>query len=631
MLPFLMLYTFAAGDSHYVTVLLLAVAVLLGTARVLGDLASRYGQPSILGELMAGILLGPTVLGAIWPQGYEFLFVTDETAKLVLSGFITLSATLLLLVAGLEVDLSVALKQGKAAVLVALGGMIVPFGIGFVLAWYAPVLTGAPEGMPENWRLAFAVFVGIAVSITALPIIAKILIDLNIFKADLGMLIMSAAILNDLAGWMGFAVVMALIATPVVPEGAIEGAIAVASAPAGAVGMTLLMTLGFIGFTLTLGRFLINRSLPYIQAYGTWPGTVIAFVVVITLLCAALTEVIGIHAIFGAFIAGVAIGDSSHLRESTRETINGFITSIFAPIFFASIGIYINFISSFNIVTVLLILSIAFAGKIGGSYFAARLAKLPKRESMAIGFGMAAQGTMGVILGQLALEQNLISNELFVAIIVAGLATSLVSGPGIQRSLARKQLRKLGDMLTEKHWISELKSREPRHAIAELCAAAAPLAKLPADELYDAAWRRERMMHTGMGHGLAVPHARIEKLTQPIVILGRSSLGIDFDAADGEPARIICLMLTPANDPASQLDMLRMIAEAFEVPARRQKVLAATKYTECLAAIKLPADGHVVVKPDEKPAEKEGEKAAEQETAKSTQAPTKPDTTPPAA
>lgn len=607
-----MILTLAATDSHYITVLLLAVAVLLGTARLLGDIAQRYGQPSILGELLAGILLGPTVLGFLWPEGYDFLFVSDNNAKLVLGGLITLSATLLLLVAGLEVDLSVALKQGKAAALVALLGMVVPFSMGFLVAWLAPTLTGAPLGMPESWHLPFAIFVGIAVSITALPIIAKILIDLNIFKADLGMLIMSAAILNDLAGWMGFAVVMALIATPV----ASEGAAIVESAPASSVGVTLLFTLGFIIITLTLGRFLVNRSLPFIQAYGSWPGTVIAFVVVITLLCAALTEVIGIHAIFGAFIAGVAIGDSSHLRESTRETINAFITSIFAPLFFASIGIYINFISSFDFVTVAIVLSIAFAGKIGGSYAAARLAKMPKRESMAIGFGMAAQGTMGVILGQLALDQQLISNELFVAIIVSGLATSLVSGPGIQRALERKQVRKLGDMLTEKQWVSEMKARDPRHAIAELCAVAAPFAKLPADVLYDATWRRERMMHTGMGHGLAVPHARIDNLAQPVVVLGRSSLGIDFDAPDGEPARIICLLLTPEHDPAVQLDLLRMVAEAFEVPTRRNKVLAASKYTEFLAAIKLPAEAHIVIKPEtpvkktepaEKPAEKSGD------------------------
>ncbi|MEX2215054.1 MAG: cation:proton antiporter [Phycisphaeraceae bacterium] len=578
--------TIAAGSEvHYVTVLLLSVAAILGVARLLGEIAQRFGQPSILGELVAGILLGPTILGYIWPEAYQYLFIDDKNATLVLNGFITLSATLLLLVAGLEVDLSVAWRQGKAAVLVAFIGMAIPFALGFTVAWYLPDVLAVPEAMPETWRLPFAIFVGIAVSITALPIIAKILIDLNIFKADLGMLIMSAAIMNDLAGWMGFAVVMALI-TPV--QEAVGGA---ASSSGGTgLGMTLLMTFGFLIGTLTVGRWAIHRMLPFIQAYGSWPGAVIAFVIVITLLCAALTEYIGIHAIFGAFIAGVAIGDSSHLRESTRETINNFITSIFAPIFFGSIGVYINFVTAFNFPAVIIILLIAFGGKIGGCYFAARLSKLPKRESMAVGFGMAAQGTMGVILGQLALNQKLISEELFVAIIIAGLATSLVSGPGILRSLQRKQVKKLPDLLTDKQWISELKGRDPRQVIAELTALAAPLCKLPAEDLYQATWRRERMMHTGMGHGLAVPHARIDGLKQSIVIVGRSRMGVDFDAPDGQPARIICLLLTPQDDPASQLDLLRMIAEAFENAVRRAKVLAAEKYTEFLAALKLPVE-----------------------------------------
>jgi Kef-type K+ transport system membrane component KefB/mannitol/fructose-specific phosphotransferase system IIA component (Ntr-type) len=583
--------TLAAGDGHHVTVLLLAIATLLGAARLMGDVAQRYGQPAILGELIAGILLGPTFLGFVWPQGYEFLFISNANARLVLGGLITLSATLLLLVAGLEVDLSVAWKQGKAAILVAGIGMIVPFSIGFTLAYVAPGLFSAADDLPAHWRTAFAVFVGIAVSITSLPIIAKILIDLNIFKADLGMLIMSAAILNDLVGWMGFAVVMALIA-PSRGDGA-------ETAAAGSVGVTLLMTLIFIVATLTLGRYAVHRALPFIQVYGSWPGAVIAFVVVVTLLSAALTEYIGIHAIFGAFIAGVAIGDSDHLRESTRETISGFITSIFAPLFFASIGVYINFVTSFDIVTVLIVVSIAFGAKMLGSWLAARLAGVSKRESMAVGFGVAAQGTMGVILGQLALAQNLITSELFVAIIVAGLGTSLVSGPGIQYALARRQQKKLGDLLTEKQWVSELKATDARSAIAEMAAAAAPLCKHTAEEIYEVVWRRERIMHTGLAHGLAVPHARLDKLAGPLIIMGRSPIGIDFDAPDGEPARIICLLLTPESDPAVQLDLLRMVGEAFDVPARREKVLAATKYIEVLAAIKLPAEAS--------PPEKRGE------------------------
>jgi Kef-type K+ transport system membrane component KefB/mannitol/fructose-specific phosphotransferase system IIA component (Ntr-type) len=584
--------TLAAGaEGHTVTVLLLALCLILAVARLLGDLMVRFGQPSILGELIAGILLGPTVLGFVSPDSYTWLFDGDENAKLILQGMITLSATFLLLVAGLEVELSVAIKQGKAAALVALIGMAVPFAMGFLVAWFGPWLLGMDD-VPH--RAPFAIFVGIALSITALPVIAKILIDLNIFKADLGMLIMSAAILNDVAGWIGFAVVMALL--PVadgVTQGVVEGVAQGAEAAGGTgIGTTLLLTVGFMAFVMTIGRMLVHRVLPFIQAYGTWPGGVIGFVLVITLLCAAATEAIGIHAIFGAFLAGVAIGDSHHLRHRTRETIHEFITSIFGPIFFASIGLFVNFVEAFDLVTVLIVVIIAFSGKISGCFFAGRLAGLKKDESMAVGFGMVAQGTMGVILGQLALNLDtpLISQELFVAIVVVALLTSIAAGPGMQKMLRMKQTRKLGDILSEKQFVAWLEGRDTQQVIGELSAMAAGFTDIKQSDIYEAVWRREQIMSTGLSDGIAAPHARLAGISKPIVVIGRSKHGVDFDAADGVSARVICLLLTPLSDQVAQVELLRMVAEAFSDASRRSASLSAETYTEFLAAIKLPGE-----------------------------------------
>ena len=567
----------AVGSStHDMTVLLLSLAALLGLARLLGEIAQRFGQPSILGELLAGIVLGPTVLGYLGPDVYQWLFPhsSDSGAYVALHGLITLSATLLLLVAGLEVELSVAFRQGKAALLVATLGMAAPFAMAFAVGWWTPEVFGGLGA--THHPLAFAVFAGIALSITALPVIAKILIDLNIFKADLGMLIMSAAILNDVAGWMGFAVVMAMIA-PV-------------DAASGSVLTTLVLTLGFMGVLLTVGRVAVNRVLPFIQAYGSWPGAVISFVLVVTLLCAAATEVIGIHAIFGAFLAGVAIGDSRHLRFHTREIIQDFITNIFAPIFFASIGLYVNFVTGFNLVTVLVAVAIAFFGKMGGCYIAGRIARLQSRERLAVGFGMVAQGTMGVILGQLALDQQLITEQLFVAIVVAALLTSIVSGPGMKKALQSEKVRRLGDMLTEAQWISGLTSHSAQEAIQELTTVAADFAKIKKEDTYKAVWRREKMMSTGLGQGIAVPHARIAELDAPVVVIGRAHHGIDFNAADGQAAKLICLLLTPAFDQSLQVELLRMVAEGFGHPDSYGKAMNAASFTEFLAAIKLPGE-----------------------------------------
>ena len=570
------LFLASGPNTHDMVVLLFSLAVLLGLARLLGETANRFGQPSILGELLAGVVLGPTVLGAVTPDVYHWLFPQDpgSAAYVTLHGLITLSATFLLLIAGLEVELSVAFRQGKAALLVAMLGMALPFAMGFGTGWFTPSVLGG-AGATDH-PLAFAVFVGIALSITALPVIAKILIDLNIFKADLGMLIMSAAILNDVVGWMGFAMVMAMIA-PV-------------DTTSGSVAVTLLLTIGIIVALLTIGRAGIHRAMPFIQAYGSWPGAVIGFVLVVTLLCAAATEAVGIHAIFGAFLAGVAIGDSHHLRPRTRETIHEFITNIFAPIFFASIGLYVNFLTAFSAVTVLFAVAIAFTGKMAGCYLAGKIARLETRESIAVGFGMVAQGTMGVILGQLALEQQLITEQLFVAIVIVALLTSIVSGPGMKKALQCKQVRRLGDLLSERQWVSELQARDAQEVIRELAGVAADFAGMEQNDLYEAAWRREQIMSTGLGQGVAVPHAQLKGLASPVVIVGRSRHGVDFNAADGQAARFVCLLLTPVFEQTVQVELLRMVAEALGHRARYQTALAATSFTEFLAAIKLPGE-----------------------------------------
>ena len=237
----------------------------------------------------------------------------------------------------------------------------------------------------------------------------------------MGMLVISAAMLNDLVGWIGFAVVLALL--PRDPAVAAEGH---------GVVTTIALTLLFLGAMLTVGRWLAHRVLPYVQSRWSYPGGVLGLVLVIALVSAAFTEYLGIHSIFGAFVAGVAIGDSHHLRERTRDTIHQFVMNIFAPVFFASIGLRINFVASFEFSAVAIVLIVALLGKVIGCYFGAKLARLSSRESWGVGFGMAAQGAVGIILGQLARQANLITDELLVAIVIMALATSLIAGPAMQ-------------------------------------------------------------------------------------------------------------------------------------------------------------------------------------------------------
>lgn len=627
------MHMLAAGilTPYEITIFLLSLAVLLGIARLFGEIAKRYGQPTVLGEILAGVVLGATVLGNLAPGAYDQLFpqylndhqsgepvfydktdpetgeaytrtITDPSTgeqtvvtipdrnydaegkltsegrvpslvKVGLEAFFVLAVCLLLLVAGLEVDLSIVTKQGKAAVLVSVLGMVFPFvvgaGVAYLLAVNADNLIGynTESGSP----IPFALFLGIAMSITALPVIAKILMDLNMFKSDMGMLIMSSAMVNDLLGWIGFALVIAMI----LPEG--ESALSLQ--------FVIPATLVFVGFMLTGGRWLADKIIPWVQAHSSWPGGILGFVFVLALLCAALTEWIGIHAIFGAFLAGIAIGDSKHLVARTRETIEQIVTYIFAPIFFAGVALRVDFWADFDIVIVLIVLVIAIIGKVIGCYVGAKLAGMNKRESWAIGFGMSARGAMEIILGQIALSFGLIEKDLFVAIVIMAIVTSVIAGPLMQKALDRRQQKKFSDLLSSKAFIPRLKAVTRRDAINELAKVAAKASDFDAESISSAVWEREQTMSTGIGNGIAVPHGRIAGLSKSHLIVGVSPPGIDFDAADGVAAEIVCMLLTPIDDQLSQIEMLRAVAEAFSDPLIRRSAVEADGYTEFRAAI----------------------------------------------
>ncbi len=570
-----MIHLLAAAtlDPSDITRLMIALAVLLGLARVLGELARRFNQPMVLGEILAGVLLGPTVLGYISPVGMEWLFPASgyEEGRIALDSFVTVSAIMLLLVAGLEVDLSVVWKQGKAALLVSTTGMVIPFALGFGLAYGLPNVIGF--GGESDMLMPFALFVGIAMSITALPVIAKILMDLNMFRSDMGMLILSSAMVNDLVGWIGFAIVLALISSGEATGGT------------GDLLVTIGLTLLFVGVMLTLGRWLVHKTLPFIQAHSTWPGGVLSFVMVMSLLCAAITEAIGIHSIFGAFIVGVAIGDSKHLREKTRETISQFITNIFAPIFFAGIGLRVNFLEHFDLLAVVLVMAVAILGKVIGCYFGAVWAKLSKRESWAIGFGMSARGAMEIILGQLAMSHGLISQKLFVAIVIMAIGTSMLAGPAMQGVLGRRQKRRLNDYLPDKSFAGQIQGNDRKQAIEQLALTAAKITGIHHSQIGEAVWQREQIESTGLPNALAVPHARLANLKQPVIVIGQSNSGIDFDSPDGTLAEIICMILSPESMPESQLEMLAAVAEAFHTEQSRRDCLAAANLTEFKAAL----------------------------------------------
>ena len=405
-------------SHHEVVVLFLSIGIMLLMSRFLAELGRRFGLPIVMGEMIVGILLGPTVFGAISPDWYEGLFPSSGPVAISIQAIVKLSVVMLLFVAGMEVQLPVMLKQGRLALSTSLTSMVVPFSLGFWISWQWPELFLRATNVPP---LVFSLFFGTALAITALPVIARILMDLNIYKTKIGMLIMAAAMFNDLLGWLIFSVVLAMVENRGVGTD---------------IGLTILYILLFGILMLTLGRKILNRVLPFIQTKFSWPGGVLSMGLGLCFLAAAFTEGIGIHAILGAFIMGIAMGDSVHLHERAREIIHQFVTNIFAPLFMVSIGLHVNFIEHFNLVLILLVLGLAFVGKIVGAGAGAIAGGLNFRDSAAVAMGMNARGAMEIILGTLAFRAGIIQVELFVALVVMALVTSLASGPAIRRILS---------------------------------------------------------------------------------------------------------------------------------------------------------------------------------------------------
>ncbi len=560
-----------------ITTLLLGFALMLGLARAFGELFDRFRQPAIVGEILAGILLGPTILGTLAPGLFAQIFPFEGAVALGYQTIITLAVVLLLLIAGLEIELSVLWRQGRAGLLVSVLGTAVPFAIGFGAAYAVPGFWGTEPGADP---FTFALFFGIALSISALPVIAKIMMDLNLFKTDVGMLVMGAAMFSDLVGWIGFAIVLSLMGENTAAGGG--------AADHGGLGIstTIGLTLFIFAFALTAGRWLVHRIIPWMQSRLSWPGGVLSFTLVLTLAAAAATEAIGVHAVFGAFLAGIVMGDSSHMREQTRTILHQFVTYIFAPIFFVSIGLEADFVANFDVLLVLGVLAVAFIGKLAGCMLGARLGRLSMNESWAISFGMNARGAMEIILGLLALQYGVIQEEMFVALVVLALLSSIVSGPLMRMFIDQPKEWKLSDLLVAKLFVPDLAATTREEAITELAGPAAKAAGLDTKTVRQAIIERERLMGTSLGHEVAVPHARLAGVEKPVLAVGHSAEGVDFDSPDGRATRLVFLLLTPEHDHSAQIQIMGQIARLFKDEQAREVVYESDSVDVVRALIK---------------------------------------------
>jgi len=533
---------------------------------MLGEIFTKFKQPAIIGEILAGVILGPTILGMLSPGTFEFLFPKNSEINVAMDGITNIAVVLLLLVSGLEVDLSVVFRHRKKALSISIIGIIIPFLLGFGIAYLFPGLLGLIESQD---RLVFALFIGTAIAISSLPVIAKILMDLKIFKSEIGSIIIASAMLNDLIGWIIFSVILGMIG---------------ANTNGFSFSETLIYTLSFIAFLLIAGRKIINKLISIIQVKLTFPGSVINFILILGFLGAAFTEYLGVHAILGAFMVGIAIGDSIHLKERTREILHQFITNIFAPLFFVSIGMKANFITNFNVGIVIVLLALAFIGKIAGCSIGARLGGMKKNESLAVGAGMSSSGAMGIIIGLIALQFGLINEEVFVGLVIMALFTSISSAPLMSYFLKERDKTKFRNLLQERFVFFTNESGKEK-IISRLVEVASKELKLEKEVILREVMSREKNLPTGIANYLALPHAKI-KIKDPFIGIAINKRGVNFDAADGLPCKIIILLLTPENNNEIQLQLLSEIAAKFRSKEQVEKLLALLNARELCAELK---------------------------------------------
>ncbi|MGQ0792661.1 MAG: cation:proton antiporter domain-containing protein [Deltaproteobacteria bacterium] len=414
---------FTAAPHREVFILILQIALLLFTARALGEVASRLGQPSVIGEILAGIILGPSLLSGFIPAIGEFIVPQTQIQGYLLEVVSLIGAMFLLLITGLETDLALIRRHARTAIGVSSGGIIVTFASGFALGQILPdyLLADSAE------RLVFSLFLATAMSISAIPVIAKVLMDLNLMRRDIGQTIIAAGMSDDTVGWILLSIVAGLAGGQALGVGSVLGIVG--------------SVLAFMGLSFTVGRVVVKKSLDFVQDEVRSEYRLLTLVVVFTFAWGAITLGLNLEAVLGAFVAGILFGQMPRLPESVHHKLQSMTIGVFAPVFFAVAGLKVNIATLLEpglILIALLVIFTATAGKVAGTYLGARL--IGGRDhwtALSFGAGLNARGAMEIIIATIGLSLGILSQDMFSIIVLMAMVTSLMAPPALRWVLRR--------------------------------------------------------------------------------------------------------------------------------------------------------------------------------------------------
>jgi Kef-type K+ transport system membrane component KefB len=396
--------------------LLLALAVVMIVGRLMGRLFRRFDQPPVIGEVIGGILLGPSLLGAVWPEAYQFLL--PQEFRPVLGVVAELGVVLYMFLVGVEMNPDALRGQLKSTLVIAQVGMVVPFAMGAALALYLyPLLS--PPAVPFS---SFALFLGVAMAVTAFPVLARILADLGIAQTPLGVRALSCAAIADVSAWCVLALVVGIVQAR--PEQAL-----IVAALAGA----------FVAAVFVVVRPVVQGLVHRSESRGVTPGTV-AVTLVALLASAWVTDAIGVHAVIGAFLAGATIPHDSKLAAALRQSFEHLVLILLLPAFFAFAGMKteIGLVrGAGGWLLCGLIVVVATVGKFGGTFLAARATGTPARQATQLGVLMNTRGLMELIVLNIGLQLGVISPTLFTMLVIMAIVTTMATSPILKRLSAR--------------------------------------------------------------------------------------------------------------------------------------------------------------------------------------------------
>jgi Kef-type K+ transport system membrane component KefB/nucleotide-binding universal stress UspA family protein len=401
------------------------IGLLLLVSRLLGEAMQRLGQPAVMGQLIAGVALGPSVFGAIWPEAQHAIFPSVPEQKAMLEAVSDLGILMLLLLTGMETDLELVTRVRRAAVSVSAAGIVVPFLCGIALGQFLP------ESMvpKPDQRLVMSLFIGTALSVASVKIVAMVVREMNFMRRKIGMTLVASAIIDDTVGWTIIAVTSGL---------ALHGIFNLATLAESVLGTGLFLLASF-----TLGRRIVFALIRWTNDTFVSEVPVVTAILIVTCLMALTTHLIGIHTVLGAFVAGILVGESPILTRHIDAQLRGLVVALFMPVFFSSAGLNtdLSILTDPRFLTLTGgLIAIASVGKFTGAFLGGALARLTRQESLALAFGMNARGSTEVIVASIGLSMGVINQDLFTMIVTMAVVTTLVMPPTLRWALSRLPL-----------------------------------------------------------------------------------------------------------------------------------------------------------------------------------------------